>query len=466
VAIATVRWERPKARKLNPLRGYGAQFNTNLFTTAGESTPLSHAELEALVATVQTLKPGHSRIFVRPDAREPGKERTALMSTIELADRAGANINLTWWKGPFPHEPQPGHAQKRKKLMDDFAGIIAEARANDLAGVTHVTVMNEVNSYDIAKALQPQKSMELYNSLYRDLHDSLSARRDPGDSSKTLAETTKLVGGDLVDKGPGRITVNKQRFAYGPSNQDDWLQFMRTHMVDVLHGYSIHVYWQPNEFPDRPQNRLERLAALGIEKPIYVTEYGVRWRAARPRPGTIDMTAGGTKMEQSPLAAFQHAWFNALAPQYGCVGLAKWVLYKTTKQGEFGEWGMIGPRGGAPRPFHPSPVCEVTGLFNDLIGPQWLADGLGRAQNDLILASKFKGPGGAQSVVVLNNTGQTQRVSVPGLNQNARFFAADWNNDTNGRRRSIPPVTSDVHGNGIVSVPGHGLVALSTLSMQ
>ena len=105
MAIATVQWERPKARKLNPLRGYGAQFNTNLFTTAGESTPLSHAELEALVATVQTLKPGHSRIFVRPDAREPGKERTALMSTIELADRAGANINLTWWKGPFPHEP-------------------------------------------------------------------------------------------------------------------------------------------------------------------------------------------------------------------------------------------------------------------------------------------------------------------------------------------------------------------------
>jgi hypothetical protein len=167
VAVTTIQFGLPKAKKLLPLRGVGAQFNTNIFTKDGESTPLGDDEREALLATIKDVKPGHSRIFVRPAARDAGEEREALMSTIRLANEAGANVNLTWWKGPFPHEPQQGHLQKRKKLMDDFAGIIAEARAILPANMTFVTIMNEVNSYDIAKALQPQKSMELYDALYR-----------------------------------------------------------------------------------------------------------------------------------------------------------------------------------------------------------------------------------------------------------------------------------------------------------
>jgi hypothetical protein len=466
VAVTTIQFELPKAKKLNPLSGFGAQFNTNLFTTDGESTPLSNDERQALLTTIKNLRPGHSRIFVRPAARNPGPERTALMSTIRLASEAGANVNLTWWKGPFPHEPQTDHAQKRKQLMDDFAGIIAEARAIHSASVLYVTIMNEVNSYDIAKAGKPQKSMELYDLLYRDLRDSLRARPDPVDSSKTLAQTTRLVGGDLVEHGPGHVVVNKERVAYGPSNQNDWLQFMRTHMADVLHGYSIHVYWQPNEFPQKPRERLEGLARLGIEKPIYVTEYGVRRLAAKPRPGTFDGTAQGTKMEQSVEAAFMHAWFNALAPQCGCAGLAKWVLYQTTKRGEFGEWGMIGPRRGPLGAFRPTPICDVTRLFNDLIGPQWVADGLmSRPADDRLLASKFKGPRGGQSVVVLNNTAQAQQVQVGGLKENARFFAADWNHDGQGTRRQLtPPLRTDPHGNAVVSVPPKGVVSLSTLS--
>jgi hypothetical protein len=465
MAVTTIQFGLPKPRKPLPLRGVGGQFNTNLFTRAGESTPLGDGELQALLGTIKDVKPGHSRIFVRPVARQPGSERTALMSTIQLAHDAGANVNLTWWKGPFPHEPQRDHVQKRKKLMDDFAEIVKEARAILPASMIFVTIMNEVNSYDIAKALQPQKSMELYDALYRDLRDSLRARPDPSDSSKTLAETTRLVGGDLVEKGPGQILVNGEKVPYGPSNQDDWLQFMRAHMRDVLHGYSIHVYWQPNEFPKKPRERLEALAKLGIEKPIYITEYGVRRLDADPRPGTIDGRPGGTKIDQSIEAAFMHAWFNALAPQYGCVGLAKWVLYGTSKQGEFGEWGMIGPRRGPLGPFHPSPICDVTRLFNDLIGAQWRADGFGPPGSDRLLASRFKGPRGGQSVIVLNNTSNVQQVQVPGLKPNARYFAVDWNHDGRGTRRQLPRPSVDAQGNTVVGVPPQGLVALSTLSL-
>jgi len=127
---------------------------------------------------------------------------------------------------------------------------------------------------------------------------------------------------------------------------------------------------------------------------------------------------------------------------------------------------MIGPRRGPLGPFRPSPVCDVTRMFNDLIGPQWVADGLvSRPADDRLLASKFKGPRGGQSVVVLNNTSQAQQVQVQGLKENARFFAADWNHDGEGARRQLtPPVRSDTQGNAVVGVPPKGLVTLSTLS--
>jgi hypothetical protein len=449
MAVVALELGEPLARKQHSLRGFGAQFNTNLFTTAGESSSLSAEEKRALETTIKRLGLGHSRIFVRPKARVAGIERTALMKTIKLAQNAGANVNLTWWKGPFPHAPQKDHAKKRKKLMDDFAGIIAEAR-QDMDCVTHVTVMNEVNSYDIAKQKRVRATMELYDALYRDLDEALKKRG--------IRKSVALVGGDLVAKGLGKPV------GYGRSCQDDWLDFMRAEMKDVLNGYSIHAYWEPHsrDFPKHPTERLKHLAKLGIEKPLYVTEYGVRQLAAKPRPGTFDGTPDGTKMEQSPDVGFQHAWFDALAPQCGCVGVVKWVLYKTSKRGEFGEWGMIGPRRGKPEPFHPWPACEVTRLFNHLIGPRWKADGLCLASGDKLLASAFKGPDGHQSVVVLNALPQPQEVLLGGLTNDGSYNAAEWNRDGTGELRHLEPLTTDGHGRRLISVPRRGLVALST----
>jgi hypothetical protein len=449
VVVTTVQFRPALAKKLHPLRGFGAQFNTNLFTMQGESSSLSAEERRVLDARIGALRLGHSRIFVRPLARGAGSlQRKALMSTIELAQQAGANVNLTWWKGPFPHEPQRDHARKRKKLMEDFAGIIREAR-KDFDCVTHVTIMNEVNSYDIAKQGKVRKTMELYDSLYRDLDDALK--------QLSLRDSVELVGGDLVEQG-------LRKAGYGPSDQDDWLEFMRSEMKDVLNGYSIHVYWEPHsrQFPKKSTDRLTHLANLEIEKPIYITEYGVRRLAADPRPGTFDGTPNGTKMEQSPEVAFQHAWFNALAPQCGCTGLVKWILYKTSKRDEFGEWGMIGPRRGPSGPFHPSAICDVTRLFNQLIGPNWTADRFSLDEARTLLASAFKGPSGGQSVVVLSSTAEAQQVRLDGLKENGSYDTVDW--DAGGTGTLNPPtqVTADAQGRTTITVPRHGLVALST----
>ena len=444
-----------------PLRGFGAQFNTNLFTREGESKPLAPAELAALGETIQGLRLGHSRIFIRPAARSArSPQRKALLSTIELAQQAGANVNLTWWKGPFPHAPQSGHAAKRRQLMDDFAEIVAEARASGFSCVTHLTVMNEVNAYDIAKALKPRKSMELYNSLYRDLDEALRARRDPKRPARTLRASIALVGGDLVEKGPGSMTLDGEKHSYAPSSQNVWLRFMEKSMSDVLDAYSIHVYWEPGaaQFPASPTKRLEDLRKLGIEKPIYVTEYGVRQLTSEPRPGLLD----GMQLEQSLQTAFQHAWFNALAPQYGCVGLTKWVLYRTTRQAEFGNWGMIGPRRDPNGAFRRWPTCDVTMLFNSLIGPQWTAAGLGSTSEPTLLASAFQGPRGKHSVVVLNNGQEATPVRVEGLKPRVNYRVIDWNADGAGSLEVRHRIATPATGAAGFTVPALGLTALTT----
>jgi hypothetical protein len=75
------------------------------------------------------------------------------MSTIALAQRAGANVNLTWWHGPYFRNPDnPSEAGfLGKDFMERFAAVIEEPRRRELDCVTHVTVQNEVNSHDIGR---------------------------------------------------------------------------------------------------------------------------------------------------------------------------------------------------------------------------------------------------------------------------------------------------------------------------
>lgn len=497
MAAVKVRIGRPPAKLLQPLEGFGAQFNTNLFIrsgpTAGRERPLGSSELQNLQTTINRLRPGHSRIFIRRELRADtargiaNPEFGALMSTIELAQKAGANVNLTWWAGPYadpdklrqlqwpnksirkwpdpsrqkwPKElTEPGGLTRPKLLMELFAGILEEVRRRHFDCVRFVTIQNEVNGSgtDIAKQKDPFLSMRLYELLYRHLDEALKARADPLHPTRTLRSAFRLVAGDLVQGGN--------------SPQDAWLKYMhdnmelpRANFPSVLDAYSIHVYWEPGPeakgFPQRLQRRLTNLEqtarALGIKKPIYVTEYGVRKLSAKPRPGKLD----GVRMEEAPRAAFQHAWFNALAPQYGCAGLTKWVLYRTDKPAGFGHWGMIG----APsEQFGRSPVYRVTRLFNHIVPPGWKAAGLGRAAGVGVIASKFEAPNQRQeAVAVLNNSAQKRQVRLEGLKPHRNYFRVAWNQDGKGTLAALPRIASDAGGAATLNVPPRGLVALST----
>ena len=79
---------------MHPLWGFGAQFDTDLFTEHGQPEGLAPEQLAELEAVLKRLRPGHSRIFVRKIARRAtpaGRpEREALMNTVAIAQQAGA----------------------------------------------------------------------------------------------------------------------------------------------------------------------------------------------------------------------------------------------------------------------------------------------------------------------------------------------------------------------------------------
>jgi hypothetical protein len=481
----------------HPLEGFGAQLNTNLFitrgATAGEPRPLTAQQLQTLQAAIDNVQPGFSRILVRRGLRADtaagrrAPEFVALLKTIELAQHAGAELNLTFWgQGPYADErrlralrwpnrsfrdwPDPNRRKWPPELMDPrgitqprvlmerFAGVLHEIRRRGLDCVTSVTIQNEVNGagIDIAKQRDQYLSMRLYELLYRFLDNALRGLEDPLVSGQTMRDALRFIAGDLVERGN--------------STQDVWLRYLHRNMEvprpqfpSVLDGYSIHVYWEPSGgaqgFPAKPERRLtnlERTARrLGLAAPIYVTEYGVRQVRARVKPGRI----GGVRIDEAPSAAFQHGWFNAIAAQRRCVGLSKWVLYRTDRAAGFGEWGMIGaPSGGFAR----FPVYRVTRLFTHFAPPGWVAKGLSRPAANVI-ASRFAAPDGSdESVVTLNNNTRARTVKLQGLRENQEYFAVAWNRDGRGSLASLPPVQADGTGAASVPLPAHGAFALST----
>jgi hypothetical protein len=448
---------------LHPLSGYGAQFFTQLFGEEDRPGTLTEPQLTEVRTRITKLRPGHSRIPVRAVAAAGGPagqvERDALMRTIALAQQAGANVNLTWWHGPYFRNPnQPSEEGfLGDVLMERFAAVVEEARSRGFDCVTHLTVQNEVNSHDIGRQKRAAASMEVYERLYRSLDKALKSRPDPKDAARTLRQAVSFVGGDLVAGGPADIKG---------SEQVDWLRFMQQRMTDVLDGYSIHVYWTLGDY-GKLEGRLSRLLdlveELKIEKPLYVTEYGVRGSDGTTKDRLFDPgTLRGENIEDSVEAAFQHAWFNALAPQFGIVGLVKWACYRVDgdKRRPERDWGLLC---GAAKQFSPTATYRVNLLFSRLVRPGWTAAGLGRADDTLV--SVFAGPAGEQSAAALNRGDEMQTVQIEGLAKGGSFFAAVWNRAGDGAINNLPRVNADAEGVAKVNVPPSGMVALSTRSL-
>jgi hypothetical protein len=458
VALVDPPYSKVPEAVMRPLLGFGAQMFTDLFV-AGPQIP------STLANRLGPLAAGHSRIFVEPVAvKQDGPKRKALLATLAFAEKAGANVNLTWWSGPYFRDPNnPSEANFiGGELMRGFADFLLAIRRK-FPCVTHITIQNEPNSHDIGRQHSVEKSLAVYERLYRILNDELRARDDPRAAGKKLRSAFQFVGGDLVLAGPDGIPH---------SGQDDWIRFMQQHMRDVLDGYSIHVYWNSGDY-NRFERRLANLLNLQIGKPVYVTEYGVRG----PDFGTPDRmfeqgSLHGRNVEDSIESGFQHAWFNALAPHFGVVGLAKWACYRI----DTGKTKPAGPRRperdaglicGSGRNFDTTHNYRVTGLFNKIAGKGSRAAAFGKAGD--VLVSVFALPGGGQSAVVLNRSGRTANLQLTGkrLIPNRSYHRASWNEHGDGLANTqLPNLAADGNGNATLSVPRQSLVALSTATLN
>jgi hypothetical protein len=410
--------------------GAGAQFNQHVYAAITGAPLERFADLEEKVAV---LGPQLVRVFYN-DRHESGArdQLESFVLAVELAQRVGATINVTW---------QSGGVTTPERSMRRLAEVLSYlVSARGLSGVRWATVQNEPNTTKI--------TLEQYGALYRALDRHLAAAG--------IRDQVLLMGGDLVQE-----------------DQKRWLQYLASRLAGLLDAYSIHVYW---DFWDTAKFR-SRLAEVrrlvnGLpasgRKPLYVTEYGVRGRrpAGVPAPGLYE---DGTPLARTRIAAFQQAWFQVAAAQLGYVGTVRWDCYAAKYDRGTQAFSAIGPwQEGWPT----FPGYEALRLVTATTAPGWrvLAVQRRRPSARPKHLTAFAGPEGELTVLGLHAGGaQLDGVSATvasyalgGLPPSSPFTLVVWNRTGDGRNEYADEVVSDAAGAVSVTAPLHAVFALTT----
>ncbi|HWB84658.1 MAG TPA: hypothetical protein VG675_11005 [Bryobacteraceae bacterium] len=449
--------------------GYGAQFNSNLYTSISNpangwinNPPQNTANVEA---KVKNVKPGLSRIFLSPNNYVAGNENLmdSFYKTVELAQAAGARVNITWW---FLRQAPKGADQLTytEQDMQNFANTLIDLVNNHgLTAVQEITIQNEVDS---VAWLNNNKSV--YNTAYRLLDTSLRAAG--------IRDHIKFVGGDLVLNG-----------------QMPWFTYMAQNMDDVLDGWSGHIYWNywdPSYLLSRLNGILADMTILqgqGLHtKPLSITEYGIRgYRTINGktiedvnpyRNGALTATLAGyyqaadgtlTPIMQTNIAAFQQAEFNMQAVDDGFIGLAKWDFYRAQYDFSYQDHSLIGylfnPAPGQDQwPLRPSYYMEW--MMANTTGQHWQTLGQnGNSGNKLI--APFRSPSGDMTVFAMSTDQAAATFTIGDLPFNAVFRVLVWNADGSGKVTASVPINSGAAGVISVSAPALSVVALTTVAV-
>jgi hypothetical protein len=424
-ADVTIHPDRPVGP---PIVGFGAQMNPYLYCTPNNVGGDSAADFERKVID---LSPQHVRIFFLQQWTNGGEERVSrndprtfesFVRTCELAQRAGATINVTLWYGPWTDID----AQMRA-----FARTLRELiEQRKLTAIRYVTVQNEPNLH--ADKITPDK----YARLYRALDAALRAEH--------VRDRLKIVSGDLVQ-----------------DDQENWFARIGQSIGGISDGYSIHAYW---DFWDTPKisRRLrlprEIVDALPREqqRPLYVTEFGVRGRRPEPKvePGTLD---DGTPVAGSPVQALQLGQFMVEGLSRGYVAFVIWTL-EDAWYDRLMPYGVIG---GAKDGWPLKPSYHLLRLFTHTSKPAWRAVKVDRS-DDASLVAAMAGPGGEVTVYMLNPTDEARSISVRGLATNRlRQFA--WNAKGDGREGEVPVAAGAADAMN-VTLPPHALIAVTSVN--
>src|SRR5829696_2257295 len=439
------------------LGGYGAQMNGHVYAGVLPAPPGSMPGLEE---KVKALEPQLVRIFFS-DVQEAMLPRLdSFEKTVELADEAGATINITYQSA--------ARAQNNPNaLMEVFAAELDKlVRAKGATNLRWVTIQNEPNDTRIT----PQ-TIEM---LYRTLAAKLTARG--------LRDQIRFMGGDLVEFGDNDLPN---------PNHHTWWNYMAEHMTDILDAYSVHIYWNYWDIP-RMEFRLKDVREIAFEdipeaarKPVYVTEFGVRGIINRPGQPTAPQPGfweDGTPFARTNIAAFQQLWFNIFSAQLGYSGTAKWDAYWGKYDGSYNaSHYLIGP----PEegwPLFPSyhalrMLLQTTERGWQVLGvapweqDDWQLSEGGRAndqpEKELVA---YANSGDQLTLIGLDTHGralngvsnEVASYSIGGLPPNENFNLVLWNADGNGVNSNAGKVATGPTGVARFAVPVHAAFALTT----
>ena len=433
------------------LGGYGAQFNQHVYAPV-TNPPV--ATLPDFEAKVKALEPQLVRIFYHDDfeERQPNRVRNlaSFKDTVELAQQAGATINVTYQAVNVARSDPVGAMARFAVVLED----VVEVRG--YTNLRWVTVANEPNSGGI--------TMSEYEALYRALDAELVARGLDGQ--------IKLMGGDLIR-----------------DNQRIWFQYIAANMNDVLDAYSVHIYWDYWNTPFFMESRLKDVRKIVTEelpvearKPTYVMEFGVR--GIRTFAGKPTLESGywedGTDMARTNIGAFQQLWFDLAAVQLGFTGSVKWDAYWGKYNAGYNSlYAMIGP---ASEGWPLFPAYHSTRLLLQTTQQGWQVLQVAPWEDDDWMLGKPDQPekeiaayaddAGHLTLMGLDSNGRDLNVvsadpapeySIGGLPASTSFNLVLWNAAGDGLSSLAGPIVTDEAGVARFEVPLHAAFSLTTV---
>ena len=450
----------------------GAQFNQNLYasglrTLSGRTKPipkLSDESLADLGQKLKALEPQFVRVFFSPfQDKGPPSTRDSFVRTVQLAQAAGATINITV-QSVAPYVPDPDRG------IDDFAGVLDDlVRTQGCTNVRWVTLQNEPNTPPGSEKISPPLLKSMYESLDTALGD--------------LRPQIRFMAGDLIqgaDPKEGYPPSASLPPAFndigsdwrGFTNQGYWVRWMQENMDDIVDAYSIHIYWDAySDIAPKPKflTRLETISGKG--KPFYVTEFGVRGDDPHGPGGPPGTLRDGTPVQRSKLAAFQHAWFQIAAAQLGCAGTAKWDAYQATYDATPQSFYAIG--GPDESTWDSYPTYDLLQLFTTSTEPGWQAAGVAGVEPWAAVAEFRSGTDlaivGLDTRWAMRNDDSQQQSSftvATGLAGGTQLAFLVWNHGGDGRISRQAPVTVGTQGQITIDVPQQGVFALTTKHLE
>ena len=470
--------------------GCGVQFNHHVFAPQTLELGVPEASFVDLEKKVVALAPHFVRVFYndqhdgvpfnpalppspvnRRQLPDQDGRWKSFVKVVELAQKTGATINITWQGGPLVTE------QQRETSAARFANVLEILVKGGISNLRWVTLANEPNTAPKKPRRKPgeppapkpvQKlTPERLGATYRHLDRQLRG--------KGIRKQIRFMGGDLIEGS------TDPKSAY---NQARWFEHMSKHMGDILDAYSTHIYWgytDVRRFKKRLNDVRDIVQNLAHPMPVYITEYGTRGKDRRPNtvddPGNFHDGSKKIPLRETNIAAFQHAWLQILAAQLGYAGMVKWDCYFGRYDKARQAYYAIGPPGPPrqPKEWQLYPMYFLLRLITMTTAPGWkvltikpstsapgtkhLAAFQGNDKDLTILGLDERG-------ATLNKPSKTQvPYTIGGLPPRASFKLVLWNRAGKGRLVVDRTIAADASGVAKITVPLHSVFALTTKAL-